>query len=143
LKYIKLHPIIFYHLPILNSNQMKIKGLLLTVTLLLTAWFQIQAAPIDQKKLVGKWEYSAPTAPPNYTSGQVIFTQAGEKLKGQLVIEGQSVDFSSVSIKDDVVSVGIYLESTLINVNFKMVGDALEGKAETPDGPVAVKAVKK
>ncbi len=122
---------------------MKIKGLLLTVTLLLTAWFQIQAAPIDQKKLVGKWEYSAPTAPPNYTSGQVIFTQAGEKLKGQLVIEGQSVDFSSVSIKDDVVSVGIYLESTLINVNFKMVGDALEGKAETPDGPVAVKAVKK
>jgi hypothetical protein len=127
----------------LNSNLMKIKGLLLTATLLLTAWFQIQAAPIDQKKLVGKWEYSAPTAPPNYTSGQVIFTQAGEKLKGQLVIEGQSVDFSSVSIKDDVVSVGIYLESTLINVNFKMVGDALEGKAETPDGPVAVKAVKK
>ena len=122
---------------------MKIKGLLLTVTHLLTAWFQIQAAPIDQKKLVGKWEYSAPTAPPNYTSGQVIFTQAGEKLKGQLVIEGQSVDFSSVSIKDDVVSVGIYLESTIINVNFKMVGDALEGKAETPDGPVAVKAVKK
>jgi hypothetical protein len=127
----------------LNSNLMKIKGLLLTATLLLTAWFQIQAAPIDQKKLVGKWEYSAPTAPPNYTSGQVIFTQAGEKLKGQLVIEGQSVDFSSVSIKDDVVSVGIYLEATLINVNFKMVGDALEGKAETPDGPVAVKAVKK
>lgn len=122
---------------------MKIKGLLLTLTLLLTAFVQLQAASIDQKKLVGKWEYSAPTAPPNYTSGQVIFTQAGEKLKGQLVIEGQSVDFSSVSIKDDVVSVGIYLESTLINVNFKMVGDALEGKAETPDGPVAVKAVKK
>jgi hypothetical protein len=122
---------------------MKIKGLLLTLTLLLTAFVQLQAASIDQKKLVGKCEYSAPTAPPSYTSGQVIFTQAGEKLKGQLVIEGQSVDFSSVTIKDDVVSVGIYLESTLINVNFKIVGDALEGKAETPDGPVAVKAVKK
>ena len=122
---------------------MKIKGLILTATILFAAWFQIQAAPIDQKKLVGKWEYSAPTAPPNYASGQVIFTQAGEKLNGQLVIEGQSVDFSSVSIKDDVVSVGIYLESTLINVNFKMVGEALEGKAETPDGPVALKAVKK
>jgi len=53
------------------------------------------------------------------------------------------VDFSSVTIKDDVVMVGIYLESTLINVNFKLVGDALEGKAETPDGPVAVKAIKK
>jgi hypothetical protein len=122
---------------------MKIKGLLLTLTLLFTAFVQLQAAPIDQKKLVGKWEYSAPTAPPNYTSGQVIFTQAGDKLKGQLVIEGQAVDFSSVTIKNDVVMVGIYLESTLINVNFKLVGQSLEGNAETPDGPVAVKAVKK
>ena len=122
---------------------MKIKGLLFAITLLFAVVVQLQAATIDQKKLVGKWEYSAPTAPPSYTSGQVIFTQVGDKLKGQLVIEGQSVDFSSVTIKEDVVSVGIYLESTLINVNFKMVGDALEGKAETPDGPVALKAVKK
>jgi len=122
---------------------MKIKGLLLMLTLLFTAFVQLQAAQVDQKKLIGKWEYSAPTAPPNYTSGQVIFTQEGDKLKGQLVIEGQKVDFSSVTIKDDVVMVGIYLESTLINVNFKLVGDALEGKAETPDGPVAVKAIKK
>ncbi len=122
---------------------MKIKGLFLTLTLLFTAFVQLQAAPIDQKKLIGKWEYSAPTAPPNYTSGQVIFTLVGDKVKGSLVIEGQKLDFSSVTIKDDVVSVGIYLESTLINVNFKMVGEALEGKAETPDGPVAVKAVKK
>jgi hypothetical protein len=122
---------------------MKIKGLLVTLTLLFAAFVQLQAAPIDQKKLVGKWEYSAPTAPPNYTTGQVIFSQVGDKLKGQLVIEGQKVDFSSVTIKDDVVSLGIYLESTLINVNFKLVGQNLEGKAETPDGPVAVKAVKK
>ncbi|MEI6276604.1 MAG: hypothetical protein WCP08_11475 [Prolixibacteraceae bacterium] len=122
---------------------MKIKGLLFTLTLMFAVFVQLRAASIDQKKLVGKWEYSAPTAPPSYTSGQVIFTQVGDKLKGQLVIEGQSVDFSSVTIKEDVVSVGIYLESTLINVNFKMVGDALEGKAETPDGPVALKAVKK
>ena len=127
----------------IQINFMKIKGLLLLLTLLFTAFVQLQAAQVDQKKLIGKWEYSAPTAPPNYTSGQVIFTQVGDQLKGQLVIEGQKVDFSSVTIKDDVVMVGIYLESTLINVNFKLVGDALEGKAETPDGPVAVKAVKK
>ena len=122
---------------------MKIKELLLTLTLLFIACVQLQAASIDQKNLVGKWEYSAPTAPPNYTSGQVIFTQVGDKLKGQLVIEGQKVDFSNVTIKDDVVLVSIYLESTLINVNFKLVGQSLEGKADTPEGPVPVKAVKK
>ncbi len=121
---------------------MKIKGLLLTLTVLFTAFAQLQAAPIDQKKLVGKWEYSAPTAPPNYTNGQINFTQSGEKLKGELVIEGQKVDFAEITIKDDQVSASIYLESTMVTIKFKMVDQALEGKADTPDGPVAVKAVR-
>jgi hypothetical protein len=122
---------------------MKIRGLLLTLTLLIVAISQMHAASLDQKKLVGKWQYSAPTAPPNYTSGQINFSQAGDKLKGELVIEGQKVDFSEISIKDDQVTVGIYLESTLVTIKFKMVEDKLEGKAETPDGPVEVKAVRK
>lgn len=122
---------------------MKIKGLLLTLTLSLIVLAQLQAAPLDMKKLVGKWEYSAPTAPPNYTSGQINFTQDGEKLKGELVIEGQKVNFAEITIKDDMVSASIYLESTLITIKFKMVNQALEGKADTPDGPVAVKAVRK
>jgi len=122
---------------------MKIKGLLLTLTLSFFALVQLQAAPLDMKALVGKWEFSAPTAPTNYSSGQINFTQAGEKLKGELVIEGQKVDFSEITIKEEVVSVSIYLKSTLITIKFKMVEQALEGKADTPDGPVAVKAVKK
>lgn len=122
---------------------MKTKGLLLTLTIVFALFAQLRAATLDQKKLIGKWEYSAPSAPMNYTSGQINFTQAGEKLKGEIVIQGQKVDFAEITIKEEQVTVGIYLESTLITVNFKMVGDALEGKAETPDGPVEVKAVRK
>jgi len=122
---------------------MKIKELLLTLTLAFVALVQLQAAPLDMKKLVGKWEYSAPTAPPNYTTGQINFTQAGDKLKGELVIEGQKVNFAEITILDDTVSASIYLESTLITIKFKMVDQALVGKADTPDGPVAVKAVRK
>ena len=122
---------------------MKIKELLLTLTLAFVALVQLQAAPLDMKKLVGKWEYSAPTAPPNYTTGQINFTQASDKLKGELVIEGQKVNFAEITILDDTVSASIYLESTLITIKFKMVDQALVGKADTPDGPVAVKAVRK
>jgi len=122
---------------------MKTNKLLLTLMLLLAFWVQIQAAPIDQKKLVGKWQYSAPTAPPNYTTGQINFLQAGDKLKGELVIEGQKVDFSEIVIKNDEVAVTIYLESTPIVIKFKMVDDKLEGKADTPDGLVAVTAARK
>lgn len=122
---------------------MRIKGLLLTLTIMIAALFQLQAAKLDQKQLIGKWQYTAPTAPPNYTTGQINFSQAGDKLKGELVIEGQKVDFSDISIKDDLVTVGIYLESTLVTIKFKLVDQKLEGKAETPDGPVEVKAVRK
>ncbi len=121
---------------------MKIKGFLLTLTVLFSAFAQLQAVPLDQKKLVGNWEYSAPTAPPNYTSGQINFSQVSDKLKGELIIEGQKVDFSDIYIKEDLVSVSIYLESTLVTIKFKMVDQALVGKADTPDGLVEVKAVK-
>jgi hypothetical protein len=121
---------------------MRTNKLLLTLTLLFAAWIQIQAAPIDQKKLVGKWQYSAPTAPAGYETGQIIFLQAGEKLKGELVIQGQKMEFSEVLIKNEEVSVTIYIESSPITVKFKLVNEKLEGKAETPDGIVVVTAAR-
>jgi hypothetical protein len=122
---------------------MKTKKSLLTLVLLFVGWVQLQAVPFDQKKLIGKWEYSAPTAPPNYTTGQLNFIQAGDKIKGELIIEGQKVDFQEITFKDDEVTAVIFLESTPITTKFKLVNQALEGKAETPDGPVAIKAVRK
>jgi len=101
---------------------------------------QLQAVNFDQKKLIGKWQYTASTAPPNYTSGQINFIQAGDKLNGELVIEGQKVDFTQITIKDELISVIITIESTPITVIFKLVNGKLEGKADTPDGPVAVTA---
>jgi hypothetical protein len=122
---------------------MRTKNLLLTLSLLLAVCIQLHAATFDQKKLVGKWEYSAPTAPPNYTTGQINFSMQGDKLKGELVIEGQKVDFSQITIKEDLISVIVYLESTPITVNFKMINEKLEGKADTPDGLVALTATRK
>lgn len=121
---------------------MRTTKLLLTFTLLFVAFVQLQAASIE-KELIGKWQYSAPTAPPNYSSGQINFFQDGEKLKGELIIEGQKVDFSQIVIKGEEVAVTIYLESTPITIKFKIVDKKLEGGADTPDGPVAVTAVRK
>lgn len=113
------------------------------MTLLLTILVQLKATSFDQKTLVGKWQYSAPSAPPNYTSGQINFMQAGDKLKGELIIEGQKVDFAQITIKEENITAIIYLESQPITVVFKMVNDKLEGKADTPDGPVAITAIRK
>jgi len=121
---------------------MRTQKLLLTLILLMTVLVQLQAINFDQKKLIGKWQYTAPTAPPNYTSGQINFIQAGDKLKGELVIEGQKVEFSQITIKEELISVLIYLESTPITVNFKLVNGKLEGKADTPDGLVALTATR-
>jgi hypothetical protein len=122
---------------------MKINKVLLTLTLVFAAWAQIQAAPIDQKKLIGKWQYTAPTAPPNYMTGQINFLPDGDKLKGELEIEGQKLAFSEVILKNDEVEVTIVIEATPITIKFKLVKDKLEGKAETPDGIVEVTAIRK
>ncbi|HWS00890.1 MAG TPA: hypothetical protein VN249_09765 [Prolixibacteraceae bacterium] len=122
---------------------MRTTRLLLTLTFLLAAFVQLQAAALQQKHLIGKWQYSAPTAPPNYSTGQINFIQDGEKLKGELVIEGQKVEFSQIIIKGEEVAVTIYLESTPITIKFKIVDGKLEGSADTPDGLVAVVAVRK
>jgi len=121
---------------------MKTQKLLLTLMLLMTVLVQLQAVNFDQKKLIGKWQYTAPTAPPNYSSGQINFIQDGDKLKGELVIEGQKVDFTQITIKEELISVIITIESTPITVIFKLVNGKLEGKADTPDGPVALTATR-
>ena len=122
---------------------MKIKRLTLIFLLLFTAWLQLQAETLDQKKLIGKWQYSAPTAPLNYSSGQINFTQAGDSLKGELVIGEQKMDFSSITIREDVISFTVNLDSNPVTVKFKLVNQKLEGKADTPDGPVEVTASRK
>ena len=106
--------------------------------------FRGAAQGVDQKKLIGKWEYSAPTAPPNYTSGQVIFTLEGDKLKGQLVIEGQKVDFSSVTIKDDVVVVNLPQgQPSTITLIFKLVsGTPLKSQSRNTGRPGSRKSRK-
>lgn len=121
---------------------MRTTKLLLTLTFLFAVFVQVQAASLE-KELIGKWQYSAPTAPPNYSSGQINFFKDGEKLKGELVIEGQKVEFSQIVIKGEEVAVTIYLENTPITIKFKLVDKKLEGGAETPDGLVAVTAVRK
>ena len=104
---------------------MKTQKLLLTLILLMTVLVQLKAVNFDQKNLIGKWQYSAPTAPPNYSSGQINFLQTGDKLKGELVIEGQKVDFTQITIKEELISVIITIESTPITVNFKLVNGKL------------------
>ena len=54
---------------------MKTQKLLLTLILLMTVLVQLKAVNFDQKNLIGKWQYSAPTAPPNYSSGHINFLQ--------------------------------------------------------------------
>jgi len=121
---------------------MRTKKLLLSLTLLFAVLVQVQAVSLD-KKIIGQWQYSAPTAPSPYGSGQINFIQDGEKLKGEIVIEGQKVEFSQITFKGEEVSVTINLESTPVTVKLKMVDEKLEGSAESPDGPVTITAVRK
>jgi len=104
--------------------------------------FQTQASNEDVKNIAGTWEYSAPTAPYPYTSGQIVLTNTDSGLAGELVVEGNRMKATSVSFDNDELIMELEIEYNPVTVKFKLVDGSLVGEANSPDGPVEVKASK-
>ena len=121
---------------------MKTFRIIAVFSMLLMLAFQAQANTEDNKKIAGTWEYSAPTAPYPYTSGQIVLKQAENGLAGELVVEGNHLPASSVAFENDELVMEVEIEYNLVTVKFKLVDGSLVGEANSPDGPVEVKASK-
>ncbi|GET27371.1 hypothetical protein NT017_37000 [Prolixibacter sp. NT017] len=102
--------------------------------------FQAKAGTDEKNKIAGTWEYSAPTAPYPYTSGRIVLTEAENGLAGELVVNGNRLPASSVAFENDELVMEVEIEYNLVTVKFKLVDGSLVGEANSPDGPVEVKA---
>lgn len=121
---------------------MKTCRIIAAFALLLMVAFQAKAGTDEKNKIAGTWEYSAPTAPYPYTSGRIVLTEAESGLAGELVVEGNRLPASSVAFENDELVMEVEIEYNLVTVKFKLVDGSLVGEANSPDGPVEVKASK-
>jgi hypothetical protein len=121
---------------------MKTYRIIVAFAMLLMLSLQAEASTENFKKVAGTWEYSAPTAPYPYTSGRIVLKEADNGLAGELIVEGSRLPASSVAFENDELVMEVEIEYNLITVKFKLIDGSLVGEANSPDGPVEVKASK-
>ena len=95
------------------------------------------------KGVNGTWSYSAPNAPYEYNSGEIII--AGSKGKQSVVvsIDNNKLEATDVKVSGSVVSFSVWVEGDSIPVKLTITGDKMEGVAQTPEGDLELKGSRK
>jgi hypothetical protein len=119
------------------------KTLRLVIAVLLILPFALNAEASDNKQVVGTWEYSAPSAPYPYDTGQIIIKEKDNALAGEIVIDGTSMPCSKVKFENNELNVRFDIEYDYVAVKLKLVNGKLEGKADSPEGYIPLTAKKK
>jgi hypothetical protein len=109
---------------------------LATLSLLLTS----ATTEKGYQKILGTWEFSAPAARQPYDSGVLSLKEVDQKLKGEFTVQGQSLAIPKIEFEGETLSLEFEVENTPITLKLKLKDGLFEGKTDTPDGPVIVKA---
>ncbi len=117
---------------------MKIKVLLFS--LLLLATFSTYADVKGYQKILGLWEFSAPTAPQPYDTGTLNLKEVEKKLTGEFTIDGQTIEIPGVNYNEGMLTLKFEVENTDITLELKVQDGLMEGGTDTPNGRVMVKA---
>ena len=119
---------------------MKFTRLLLAFLFILSMAVSTNAADKGYKKILGVWEFSAPTAPSPYDSGLLTLKEVDQKLVAEFTIQGQAMTIPQTAFDKDALTLGFEVENTPITLILNFKDGKLEGKTDTPNGPVAVTA---
>jgi len=99
-------------------------------------------AATNAKDLVGTWNYEAPYAPYEYSTGKLVFTEAGDKVEGKIKIGEYEIDMRNVKIEGDKVSFGAYIEGEYVKIDATVKKKALTGTVSYSEGSMEVTAEK-
>ena len=94
------------------------------------------------KDFVGTWNYEAPYAPYEYSTGKLVFTEADDKVEGKIKIGEYEIEMRSVKVEGDKVSFGAYVEGEYIKVDVTVKKNALTGTVNYSEGSMEVTAEK-
>jgi hypothetical protein len=122
---------------------MKKPAILFSLILLLLTFYSANAEVKGNKKILGTWAYSAPSAPYPYSEGTIILKEVDNKLTGEFNIQGEKITAKEVIFANDEVTLKFEVEYEPITAKLKLVKGELVGSADSPDGPITVKAIPK
>lgn len=91
-----------------------------------------------EKDVVGVWNYEAPSAPYEYATGKLIFTENGEKLEGKIKIGEYEIEMKSLKVDGSKIEFGAYMEGEYISIKAEIKKNTLAGTANYSEGSMEV-----
>jgi hypothetical protein len=93
--------------------------------------------------LIGTWDYTAPDAPYEYSSGKIQFTELSGKYSGKVIgADGSQMPVSDLKIDNLSFSFSIQIEYETVKVSGKLANGRITGKADSPEGVIAITATR-
>jgi hypothetical protein len=94
----------------------------------------LASASVDPK---GTWSYEALQAPPEYSKGNIVFTEKDGKLEGTISVGGgPAANLQNVKMEGDEVSFNLSVEGDYITVKLKMQEKTFSGTASSSMGVI-------
>jgi hypothetical protein len=115
--------------------------ILLAVVMLFSA--SILQAETKSKPILGEWLYEVSDAPYGYEKGSLIFSEKEGKTVCVVKVEAGELVASNLKIAKDIISFTTVVEGNPVNVELKLEKNKLSGKADSPEGPKTITAVRK
>jgi hypothetical protein len=115
--------------------------ILLAFVMLFSA--SILQAETKSKPILGEWLYEVSDAPYGYEKGSLIFSEKEGKTVCVVKVEAGELVASNLKIAKDIISFTTVVEGNPVNVELKLEKNKLSGKADSPEGPKTITAVRK
>jgi hypothetical protein len=96
----------------------------------------------DKITLTGSWDYNAPDAPYDYSTGKLVFDEKDGKQTAKVILGGNETQVSDLKTDGTSFSFIVYIESETVKIAGKLVGEKIVGKAEYSDGQIDLTAVR-
>lgn len=94
------------------------------------------------KNVMGTWNYEAPYAPYEYSTGKLVFTENGDKLEGKIKIGEYEIEMRNIKADGNEISFGAYVEGEYVIIKATLEKGKLTGTANYSEGSIEVTAEK-
>ena len=120
-----------------------VKSLLLICLIIFSSGVLLAQKKSDVK-VKGTWEFTAQEAPVEYSTGDLVISQEGKELKGEIVFgEQYKVSLHEVKLVDNVLTFKAYIDGESVNVRNEITKDEMKGEVTTSEGTLQITAKRK
>ncbi len=120
----------------------QLKTFLLVLAISIFSFSQLQAKN-KNKQILGEWTYQVTDAPYGYEKGSLIFSEVKGKTVCVIKLDAGEMTVSDLKIVKNKLTFTTSVQGSTINIELLRDKNKMTGKADTPEGPKTLIAVKK